>query len=114
MGMEPKESERFMPYTVQAVIKKIIEEKLGKEKYDSSKCKVLAQELANDIKQAVKDLGWKRYKLAIQSIIGEVKQQGCITASRCLWDTKTDNYASFSFKNETLFCVVMVFGMYLE
>lgn len=29
-------------------------------------------------------------------------------------DTETDNYASYSFKNETLWCTAMVFGLYTE
>ena len=47
-------------------------------------------------------------------MLGEVKGQGAYIASRCLWDTDTDNYAAFSMKNESLFCVIMVFGLYLE
>jgi len=97
-------------------------------------------------------------------VIGEVKGQGAYIASRCLWDTETDNYSSFSMKNvsrtdnrppslplcrrylacdvalldhcnaprsdsawrvafaavpavsvqSSLFCVLMVFGLYLE
>lgn len=112
--MEPKESERFIPRKVQDVIKEVITKKLDGLEYESAKCKILAQELATEIKARVKELEWKRYKLAVQSVIGEVKSQGCAVASRCLWDTETDNYASFSYKNETLFCVVMVFGLYLE
>ena len=49
-----------------------------------------------------------------QCVIGQVQGQGAFVASRCLWDTETDNYASFAFKNATLFCVMMVFGVYTE
>lgn len=35
----------------------------------------------------------------MQVTIGEMKSQGVRVASRCLWDTDSDNYASYSFKN---------------
>ena len=35
-------------------------------------------------------------------------------ASRCLWDTETDNHASSTFQNPYLYCVAMVFAVYFE
>jgi len=40
-----------------------------------------------------------RYKLIVQAVIGEFKGQGAFVASRALWDTSSDNFASHSFKN---------------
>ena len=47
-----------------------------------------------------------RYKIVLQSIIGEVKGQGTYVASRCLWDSETDNYASYAFRNVSAACVL--------
>ena len=55
-----------------------------------------------------------RYKIVVQVTIGEMKDQGVRVASRCLWDTATDNYASVNFKNQSLWCSAMVFGVYTE
>jgi hypothetical protein len=44
-------------------------------------------------------LGYDRYKLIVQVVLGENRQQGVRVMSRCLWDPDTDNYASYSFKN---------------
>jgi len=60
------------------------------------------------------ELNIPRYKVVLQSVIGEVQGQGAFIASRCLWDTEVDSYASYSFKNNVLFCTLMVFGLYLE
>lgn len=87
------------------------------------------------------ELDLPRYKIVVQVTIGEMKSQGVRVASRCLWDTDSDNYASYSFKNvsvwvfattlvscaphsllhppplpqqESLWCVAMVFGCYTE
>lgn len=55
-----------------------------------------------------------RYKIVVQVTIGQMKDQGVRVASRCLWDTATDNYASVQFKNQSLWCSTMVFGVYTE
>lgn len=47
----------------------------------------------------VADADLPRYKIIVQVVLGEMKNQGVRVASRCLWDTDTDNYASVSFKN---------------
>lgn len=40
--------------------------------------------------------------------------QGIFSASRCLWDEKTDNYVSASYYNNSLFAVATVFACYYE
>lgn len=40
-----------------------------------------------------------RYKIIVQTTIGELKDQGIRVASRCLWDVSTDNYTSVSYTN---------------
>lgn len=55
-----------------------------------------------------------RYKIVVQVTIGHMKDQGVRVASRCLWDTHTDNYASVHFKNQSMWCSAMVFGLYTD
>jgi len=112
--MKPSENEKFIPKAVENIIKDIMDKRLKKAKFDDLKCKQLALELCAEIKESVKELNIPRYKVVLQSVIGEVKGQGAYISSRCLWDIETDNYASFSMKNSSLFCVLMVFGLYLE
>merc|ERR1719258_86260 len=50
----------------------------------------------------------------LQVVIGENSGQGIRVASKCLWDTSSDNWASFSYKTPSLFAVAMVFGLYYE
>jgi hypothetical protein len=40
-----------------------------------------------------------RYKVVVQSVIGEVRGQGVRVTSRCLWDQETDSYVSFNWNN---------------
>ncbi len=43
-------------------------------------------------------LNYPRYKVIVQVVLGQNKQQGVRVASRCLWDTDADNFASFTYK----------------
>ena len=43
---------------------------------------------------------------------GHALFSGARMASRCLWDSDTDNYAQDVFVNDSLFCVVCVYGVY--
>lgn len=45
------------------------------------------------------NLNIPRFKVVVQTVIGQMKDQGIRVASRCLWDTSTDNYAAVSYKN---------------
>ena len=50
----------------------------------------------------------------MQVALGALKGQGARFASRCLWDTETDSHASFDYKSDSLWCAVVVFGLYTE
>ncbi len=110
----PSDASKFIPRPVEAIIREVMERHLRSAIFDDAACKVRALELCSEIKERVKALNLPRYKVVLQSVLGEVKGQGAYIASRCLWDTETDNYAAFSMKNASLFCVIMVFGLYLE
>jgi hypothetical protein len=59
-------------------------------------------------------INFPRYKIVVQSVVGQQKQQGVRVASRCLWDTDTDNFSTYTFTNDTLWCTVMCFGLWVE
>ncbi len=112
--MAPREGEKFLPHQVRKVVKKVMDAMLKDAKYDDAKSKQMSLDLCQAVKERVKELGYARYKIIVQSIVGQVNNQGAYVTSRCLWDSTKDNYASISFKNDSLFCVCMVFGIFLE
>lgn len=99
---------------VQKLLGEIIREKLQGTTYDPLRSAQIAKELADQIKERTKNLGYERYKLVVQVTVGEKNGQGIRMASRCLWDTATDNFASEFYENASLFCVAMVFALYYE
>jgi len=112
--MEPKDEEKFLPSKVTEIVEAALTEKLKDKDYNAEDSKQWTLELCNEIKQSVKELNIPRYKVIVQVVIGENSGQGIRVASKCLWDTSSDNWASFSYKNPSLFAVAMVFGCYYE
>lgn len=60
------------------------------------------------------ELDLPRYKVVVQVTLGELRRQTVRVASRCLWDTETDNYASYTWNNESIWCNALVFALYTE
>ena len=99
---------------VQKILTETIKERIEGTQYDPLKSAQIAKELADTIKERVKNLGYERYKLVVQVTVGEKTGQALRLASRCLWDTATDNFAPDFYENSSVFCVGMVFGLYYE
>ena len=112
--LEPKDEERFYPTQVKSIIKEVLEEKLQGQTFDDSNAQTLALDISNVVKAKCKELRIPRYKLIVQTVVGENQNQGVRLASKSLWNAKIDNYASASHMNDHLFAVCMVFGAYFE
>ena len=89
-------------------------EKLSGVTYDDKVATALALEISNMVKLKCKTLKMPRYKIIVQTFIGENLNQGLRVASKSLWNPKFDNYASGSYINSNLFAVVLVYGSYYE
>lgn len=66
------------------------------------------------IRARVKDLMIPRYKIVVLVHIGQLTGQSMQISSRCLWDASNDTFASYSFKNSSLFGVATVYAVYFE
>mmetsp|Transcript_47893 Transcript_47893/g.137430 ORF Transcript_47893/g.137430 Transcript_47893/m.137430 type:complete len:128 (+) Transcript_47893:117-500(+) len=113
--MEPKDEEKFLPSKVTDTIKKVMTDYLSDKDYSAEDAKVWTLDLSNEIKAAVKtETNIPRYKIIVQVVIGEQASQGIRVASKCLWDVTSDNWASYTYSNNSLFATGMVFGCYYE
>ena len=110
----PQTGSLFSPDKVKDVIAEVLEEHLGDTKYNPYHCKTLSKDISTDIKNRVKNLKFDRYKIVCNVIIGESKDQGLQMASRTLWQHTTDNWASASYNNSSLFAMAIVHGVYFE
>lgn len=66
------------------------------------------------VRARVKDLLIPRYKFVVLVHIGQLCDQSMQISSRCLWDSTNDTFATYSFKNSSLFGVGTVYAVYYE
>ena len=55
----------------------------------------------------------QRYKYIVQTTVGENNGQGMKVQSRTVFDEDTDDVAYVSFRNDSIFVIVIVFAVYL-
>ncbi|KIZ01493.1 hypothetical protein MNEG_6468 [Monoraphidium neglectum] len=105
---------QFRVADVQAILRAVLRERMEKQQYDPVKAAHISKHIAEDLREKVKALGCERHKLVIQVTLGQKAGQATRIASRCLWDTSTDGFASEHYENETMYCVCQVFAVYFE
>jgi hypothetical protein len=112
--MKPTLGQKFMKRDVEKLLKQYLEEKLSDKTYNYEESLNWSKELSGDIQQAVRNLGYQRYKIIVSVSIIEACQQGIRLASRCIWDPETDNFAEFTYSSESMHATALVFGLYWE
>ena len=110
--MEPHR--QFQPDRVEDAIKEVLDNRLEKFTYRAKLCANLSKILSDEIKDKIKLMNFDRYRIICEVHIGQNMAQGMVVTSRCTWDPKLDNYATYTFKNSHIFCTATVFGVYLE
>ena len=106
---------KFRSYEVERKTHEILMEHLHDKEYDAQQCKSLSQTISAKILEAIKSLGFKRYKMVAVVSIGSMKERpGMQFGSRCLWNKETDNFISAKYNNTSIFAVAMVYGLYYD
>ncbi|XP_062509024.1 dynein light chain Tctex-type 5-like [Corticium candelabrum] len=103
---------QFPTNVVRDIIESTFTEHLSDLQYDPNTCRQMSKTLSEIIKARVKKLGLKRYRFVVLVHLGQLRGQGLRIASRCLWDVEVDSEATWSMKNNSLFAVGTVFGIY--
>lgn len=110
--MEP--DMKFSAKSVEEIIKDTLNRRLQDYKYDSEQTPSFGKILSADIKERVKRLNFDRYRIVCMLVIGENRGQCLQTSSRCQWYPSTDSFASYNYKNHSVFCSCTVYGIYAE
>ncbi|KAM4693647.1 dynein light chain Tctex-type protein 2B [Discoglossus pictus] len=111
-SIRPNFQHKFRTATVKECIRSVLREELQNRQYIPEEIPQLTRLLSDTIKDKLKDMGFDRYKIAVQVVIGEQRGEGVKMGARCFWDADTDNYAEDVFMNEHLFCVAAAFGCF--
>ena len=113
--MEPGENERFYPSRAKAIAEAVIAAELNGQVFEEEDAKIWSLNISDKVREAVAaSIVNSRYKVVVQTILGQLKDQSIRAASRCLWDPTTDNYTEASFTNASLFCSVLIFALYTD
>ncbi|XP_018429228.1 PREDICTED: tctex1 domain-containing protein 4 [Nanorana parkeri] len=110
----PDQDCRFNPSRAQKVLESVLRNYLAGTKYSAVTGGQLAQNLSDLARSKMKEHCPPRYKVVCNVMLGQMGSQGLGVASRALWDPQTDNFASATYSNATLFAVATVHGFYYE
>ena len=111
---ELEEPEKFAQPTLEKFIHKFLERNLIDYVFEAETAPVKSDEILRELREEIKTLRLLRYKFIFQVVLGELKGQGVRLASKCLWDTNFDNYASATYFTDSYYCTAVVFGFYVE
>ncbi len=85
--------------TMREIIQVCLQEKLTGAQYEGDKGSETSRLISDTIRNRLKALGYDRYKYIVQVVLGERREQGVRSGTRCFWDASTDNQASETFVN---------------
>lgn len=101
---------------IRKVISDLFEAELKDRPYNKEECTALSKRLAESLKQRVKSLGYARYKIVTVVAIGQKQNLNPSVAftSRSIWNANFDNFSEYTFVNEGLYAVGLVYCLYAE
>ncbi len=110
--IRPSFEQKFRPGAVKEIIHTTLNNSLAGKIYEADKVTAWSKDISTVIKDKIKVMGYDRYKIVVEVVIGEQRGEGVRMGTRCLWDSDTDSYASDVFMNDSLFCCAAAFGIY--
>lgn len=107
--------DEFSASKVRLLMTSVLERHLRGRRYENPlEASILCQTLSSAIKDAVKTLGYSRYKIVCNVIVGEADKQSVHIASRFLGDDVVDTHASVCYEDDNFYVVAIVHGLYYE
>lgn len=100
----------------ESVMKEYLTETLKNVSYGGEKCRKLSTKMSDEIKTRIKEAGLlpPRYKCVVHTVLGEKRDQDVSVSSESAWDKQTDTFVAVAFQNNSLFCAVTLFAVYME
>mgnify|MGYP001795108373 CR=1 FL=1 len=110
----PRNTDVFQKNHIEEIMNDVLETYLAHLVHSAAVCKELCLILSEEIKLRVEALHMNRFRIICNVCIGETAGQSVLVASRFLWDESRDNFSTSTFKNQSLFAVANVFGVFKE
>ncbi|XP_061267689.1 dynein light chain Tctex-type protein 2B isoform X3 [Bos javanicus] len=77
--LRPVFQQRFRPSVVKDCIHAVLKEELANAEYSPEEIPQLTKHLSENIKDKLKEMGFDRYKMVVQVVIGEQRGEGVLT-----------------------------------
>mmetsp|Transcript_20234 Transcript_20234/g.26190 ORF Transcript_20234/g.26190 Transcript_20234/m.26190 type:complete len:136 (-) Transcript_20234:10-417(-) len=110
----PPYTQRASANTMKEIIHGVLEKELAGQIYQGDRVQHQTKAIADEIKDKLKALNLPRYKFCVQAVIGEQRGEGVRMGCRTFWEATTDTYASDTYINDSLFCCVVAYAVYLS
>lgn len=112
VSLHIRPNQKFKPVEIEGLIRKIVGENLEGKVYDHIYAHDWTISLTRQIYNEIKELELKRYKFAVQVVIGEDRGQGLKAICGGILDEETDRVVRVTFTGEKIFCIAAVFVVY--
>ncbi|XP_050588693.1 dynein light chain Tctex-type protein 2B-like [Bombus affinis] len=106
--IRPQLHEKFKPLNAKEVIHNVLFDQLSAKTYDAQEAAQWTKDIADLIREKVKELKFKRYKYIVNVVLGEQHGAGVKMGTRCIWDAEADTYAYDSFLNVRVAQLILI------
>jgi hypothetical protein len=111
-SLRPEHKRKFRPQQVKSVVRQVLVSKLEGQDYNADNIQNLIRDIADTVRDKVRDLDYRNYKILVHCLVGEQRGEGVRMGCKCFWDSDTDNLAEEVYVTKQLFGVVTVYGLY--
>ncbi|XP_072942766.1 dynein light chain Tctex-type 5-like [Epargyreus clarus] len=105
---------RFNVEDVEKILKRLVDSELQEVEYSEKLIPDLCLSLTENIRTAIKEENYDRYRIIVAVTIGQRRQQSVHMFHSFLWDHERDGFASHNFENCHIYANVVVYGVYLD
>ncbi|XP_050352549.1 dynein light chain Tctex-type 5-like [Nymphalis io] len=99
---------------VEKILKRLVNSELADVEYSEKLIPDLCLSLAENIRTAIKEENYDRYRIIVGVTIGQRRQQSVHMFHSFLWDHERDAFASHNFENCHIYANVVVYGVYFD
>ncbi|XP_043940809.1 dynein light chain Tctex-type 5-like [Protopterus annectens] len=111
---QPQPERAFSARAANTMLKELLESQLANQQYDPKLAPGLTVQLADTVRQEIRELHFSRYKLVCFVVLGMVQQGDLMCCSRSIWSSACDTFAEYCFRNSSLFALCIVYAVYCE
>ena len=109
-----KPDRAFCVSQVQQIIHKTLDKQLKDHVYDPNNAGFLCRRLSDEVKTAVKGLGYNRHRIVCETFMIAGMNRTITSVTGFLWDQNVDNYVTLEYKGIDYVVVISLFAVFLE